>query len=47
MLKIADFTKCNHCKYKALSETEEPCEECLDNFAVEDSRTPINFEPET
>ena len=45
-LHIADFEQyCKKCKHKDISETEDPCNDCLDEPVNENSRKPVNFEP--
>lgn len=34
---------CHKCKYEEVTDTEEPCNECLTCGAREDSHKPINF----
>ena len=36
---------CPYCKNKDLEEYKEPCHECLETCAREDSHRPINFDP--
>lgn len=43
-LKIVDFEKwCKSCIHNDESETNEPCNTCLDNPTNEDSRKPVNW----
>lgn len=35
---------CHNCKHINVSMVEEPCNECLDNPAKEDSRKPVKWE---
>lgn len=43
--KIVDFKKyCETCKYKDLDEVKDPCNDCLDNPANEDSHKPLYWE---
>lgn len=47
MKHIVDFkTFCDICKYKDLKEEDEPCCDCLENPANEDSRRPVYFKEE-
>lgn len=42
--KIVDFDKyCENCKYKDTKETEDPCNECLDNPTNINTKKPINY----
>jgi hypothetical protein len=34
---------CKLCKYQALTEDKDPCDECLDNPVNTDSHKPVNF----
>lgn len=36
---------CSKCKYKDLDEKFDPCNECLDVGAREDTHKPLYFEP--
>lgn len=38
------FKYCDKCKYKDLTEIEEPCNECLSTLINEDSVIPIKYE---
>ena len=41
---LVDFQKyCDKCKYKDLDEKMDPCNECLDYGANENSEVPVNF----
>ena len=40
------FTKCLECVYKDTLESEEPCCDCLEEPAREDSHTPLYFKKE-
>lgn len=43
--KEVDFAKyCKRCRYFDTQEYEEPCNECLENPAMQDSHKPMNFE---
>lgn len=43
-IRFVEFDKyCKKCIHKDVSETEEPCCECLDTPAIHNSRKPINF----
>ena len=43
--KFVDFQKyCNVCKNKDVPETDDPCNECLEYGARENSTKPINFD---
>lgn len=43
--KFVDFQKyCNICKNKDVPETDDPCNECLEYGARENSTKPINFD---
>lgn len=42
--KIVDFSMCKTCKHLKNPETEEPCDECLSNAVVQDSRVPLRYE---
>ena len=45
--KIVKFNEyCNRCVHKDVKETEDPCNECLNNPSNEDSRSPIYFKEE-
>ena len=45
--KIVDFHKyCDICKYKDLSERDDPCFECLDEPVNAYSDRPVNFKEE-
>ena len=35
---------CHNCKHKDVSPSDDPCSECLDNPAREDSRKPVKWE---
>lgn len=35
---------CKTCKYENLNDAEDPCNECLDNFANLNSHKPVNWE---
>lgn len=37
------FTKCSECEYENILESEEPCCDCLEEPAKEDSHTPLYF----
>lgn len=37
---------CKTCKHWLLNDTEEPCNECLDNPTNTESHKPINYKPE-
>lgn len=42
--KIVDYDKwCSKCRYYLKEDTSEPCNECLENPAVVDSRKPLMF----
>lgn len=42
--KIVDFHKwCEKCEYKDLSESEDPCWDCLNEPVNEDSTKPLYF----
>lgn len=44
MEKIVEYDLyCYKCKHYKLSDSEFPCDECLDNPSNEDSRKPIYF----
>ena len=48
--RLVDFEKyCNFCKFKDVDDTkgENPCNDCLNNPANEDSTRPVNFELNT
>lgn len=45
--KIVDFQMCKTCKHRNSPETEEPCDECLSNAVVQDSRVPLHYEEDT
>ncbi len=43
--KFVDFQKyCNLCKNKDVKETEDPCNECLEYGARENTTKPIHFD---
>ncbi len=43
--KFVDFlTYCETCKHKNLKESEEPCDECLENPVNFDSHKPVKWE---
>lgn len=43
--RFVDFKKyCETCKHKKLKENLDPCCECLDHGANEDSEKPVNWE---
>ena len=43
--KEVDFAKyCKKCKHFETQDYEEPCNECLENQAMQDSHKPMNFE---
>ena len=45
MKKLVDFDiYCVKCKYKKVSQHEEPCNTCLANPVNEDSHKPVMFE---
>lgn len=45
MKKIVDFDiYCVNCKYKRVSQHEEPCNTCLANPVNEDSHKPVLYE---
>ena len=47
MEKIVKFDEyCNRCAHKDVKETEDPCNECLNNPGNEDSHRPIYFKEE-
>lgn len=37
-------THCPKCKYEEVDENQEPCEECLTEYAKWASRKPVKFE---
>ena len=39
------FEYCDKCKHKTLSESDEPCNECLTYAMNDDSHKPVNFKP--
>jgi hypothetical protein len=39
------YMYCNICEFETVSETEDPCNECLTNPTNIDSRKPVKFEP--
>lgn len=41
--KCVDFWFCNHCVNKELSESEDPCDDCLNNFVNSYSHKPVHF----
>lgn len=44
-LKIVEFDRyCNSCKFKDLSEIQEPCSECLSVTVRSDSHKPEKYE---
>lgn len=46
-LKLVEYEKyCNTCKHKDSPDTEDPCDSCLLECAVEDSHKPVNYEKE-
>ena len=48
--RLVDFEKyCKFCKFKDVDDTkgENPCNDCLNNPANEDSTRPVNFELNT
>ena len=47
MEKIVKFDEyCNRCAHKDVKETEDPCNECLNNPGNEDSHRPVYFKEE-
>ena len=42
--RIVSFLFCRHCVNKAKKESDEPCDDCLENPVNVDSRRPIHFE---
>ena len=47
-LKEVDFAAyCQKCENKKLSESESPCDECLDTPARQDSHKPLYFKEAT
>lgn len=43
--KEVDFAKyCKKCRHFDTQEYEDPCNECLENPAMQDSHKPLNFE---
>ena len=38
---------CDTCMFASVKETEDPCDECLNNPTNEDSRRPVNFKEDT
>ena len=43
--KEVDFAKyCKKCKHFDTQDYEEPCNECLENPAMQDSHKPMHFE---
>lgn len=43
--KIVDFHKyCKNCKYVAVNETDNPCNDCLNCPTNTNTSEPINFE---
>ena len=41
---IVEYEKyCNKCLYSNKPDTEDPCDECLNNPINEDTRRPVNF----
>jgi hypothetical protein len=47
-LKEVRFDKyCNKCTHRNESETDDICNECLENPGMEDSHKPLNFEEDT
>lgn len=43
MSKFVDFTYCNSCIFKNKEESEDPCHECLDTPAREESKIPVKY----
>ena len=43
-LKPVDFQWCKKCKHFAKLDTEEPCDDCLNEFTNTDSHKPVYFE---
>ena len=43
-LRFVDFTLCNDCKDKDLSDAEEPCNSCLETGAREGTEVPLHYE---
>lgn len=43
--KMVEFDKwCDKCKYCQVKETDDPCNECLENGKNEFSHKPVNFD---
>lgn len=43
-VKIVDFQWCNKCRYFDKDEGEDPCDECLNTPALDDSHRPLYFD---
>jgi len=43
--KPVDFEYCVDCKHFTKLDTEEPCDDCLNEFTNTDSHKPVYFEP--
>lgn len=45
MQKIVDFEWCHKCEHYNVVDWDDPCNDCLNNPANEDSRRPLYFKP--
>nr|DAH12861.1 MAG TPA: recombination protein [Caudoviricetes sp.] len=47
MIKEVDFYKwCKQCTYSSTDETDDPCNQCLNQPSNEDSAKPVNYKKE-